>query len=322
MEPKGEGCDQTADHCGFQGNHSINVWRSKTLASGSWEFVAEIMPEAERPASHNIFRPDAIYNPNTNMWVLWVNYVYFNGSYAGCWAATAAAPGGPFILAKSLVNTTTNTGDFHLFVDPHDGHNTGYVIYSSNWVILIEKLQPDYLSITSAKDVFVFDQDPYDYWSEAPMLFERNGVYYALFSWCCCYCLQGSGIIVHTAPHPLGPWERLGGNIACEPGSPYVPPNHAPFDSLNWNGSVSPTAGQGCQRNDPSTTSQTRAQQNFIATIDTPSGQEFLWIGDRWQQSWDGTKGHDPQTFLPLFFSDEGSIMPVTWLDRFSMDVV
>ena len=33
LEPANQGCDQTADHCGFQMNHTVNVWRSSSLAS-------------------------------------------------------------------------------------------------------------------------------------------------------------------------------------------------------------------------------------------------------------------------------------------------
>ena len=38
--------------------------------------------------------------------------------------------------------------------------------------------------------------------------FKRKGVYYAVFGHCCCFCMQGSGLFVYTASHPLGPWSR------------------------------------------------------------------------------------------------------------------
>ena len=41
--------------------------------------------------------------------------------------------------------------------------------------------------------------------NEAPILFERKGTYYLMFGPICCFCHQGSGIEVWTAPHPLGP---------------------------------------------------------------------------------------------------------------------
>ena len=66
----------------------------------------------------------------------------------------------------------------------------------------------------------------------------------------------------------------------------------------------------------------TRAQQNGIWEALSPSGEStLLWFGDRWQQSPDGTKGHDPQTVLPLVFNADNSIQPIVWQDRFIIDV-
>lgn len=129
MEPANLGCDQTSDHCGFQLNHTVNAWRSRTLASGSWEFVAEVLAPTNRPAG-TLYRPDAIWNPNTNETVLWHNYVEPDGTYAGYAAYTAPGPAGPFTLQRTVTNVSTNNatwhcGDFHLFVDD-DG--TPYII--------------------------------------------------------------------------------------------------------------------------------------------------------------------------------------------------
>jgi hypothetical protein len=51
----------------------------------------------DRPAG-TVFRPHAIYNPATALYVLYWNYVHPNGSYAGYAAATSASPAGPFTL--------------------------------------------------------------------------------------------------------------------------------------------------------------------------------------------------------------------------------
>ena len=45
-----------------------------------------------------------------------------------------------------------------------------------------------------------------EYFVEAPVFFKRQNIYYALFGWCCCYCMQGSGVMVHTAKNPMGPY--------------------------------------------------------------------------------------------------------------------
>jgi hypothetical protein len=79
---------------------------------------------------------------------------------------------------------------------------------------------------------------------------------------------------------------------------------------------------QGCLYNGSTTQSVTRAQQNYVIQAATPNGTAFLWTGDRWQQSPDGLKGHDPQTVLPLVFNPDGSIQEVQWQDSFVVDLI
>ena len=85
-----------------------------------------------------------------------------------------------------------------------------------------------------------------------------------------------------------------------------------------------PTAAEGCQYKNASETSTTRAQQTFVVQVELADGSAaYIWTGDRWQQSPDGTKGHDPETWLPLAFDDAagGAILPVVWQDSFTLDV-
>jgi hypothetical protein len=45
-------------------------------------------------------------------------------------------------------------------------------------------------------------------------------------------------------------------------------------------------------------------------------------LGDgRWQQSPDGLKGHDPQYWYPLSFDADGNVLPLEWVDSFTMVV-
>eukprot|EP00966_Prymnesium_polylepis_P013876 320045-Prymnesium_polylepis.2 len=46
-------------------------------------------------------------------------------------------------------------------------------------------------------------------------MFVRKGIYYLLYAHCCCFCFQGSGILVATASHPMGPWSVLPGDLVC-----------------------------------------------------------------------------------------------------------
>ena len=99
---------------------------------------------------------------------------------------------------------------------------------------------------------------------EAPAIFKREGIYYALFGKCCCFCGHGSGSGVYTAAHPLGPW-TYHEQIACK---------------------VPPKPGCGCGMIDPDHSLQcaplygqsvTKAQQNFVMPVHTTSGVMYIW---------------------------------------------
>ena len=151
---------------------------------------------------------------------------------------------------------------------------------------------------------------------EAPAIFKRNGVYYALFGECCCFCGQGSGIGVYTAAAPLGPW-TYHENIGCEGGEP------KPGCGCGMNGGSPPALECPPLYG----TSVTKAQQNFVIQVHTPSGLEYVWTGDMWQSADDGIKAHDLQFWAPLVFVKDAASglelpRPVKWLDNFTIDVL
>lgn len=148
----------------------------------------------------------------------------------------------------------------------------------------------------------------------------RKGVYYALFGHCCCFCYQGSGMYVFSAPHPLGPWTQQAGrkDLGCVANA--TTPTPAEIHSLPLTAVVTP--GQGCEYGGQKAASVTRAQQNFVIEVETDSGEsEFIWTGDRWMQAPDGQKSHEPQTWVRLQFDEEGRVLPLKWEDSFSVDM-
>lgn len=138
---------------------------------------------------------------------------------------------------------------------------------------------------------------------------------------------------MHTAPHPLGPWTSLG-DVACVPSTPSPSDAISPAASKHQafltaigggGGGVgsTPTPGQGCQYVDPKSTSSLRSQQSDIFEVDLADGTKgWIWAGDRWQQSWDGTKAHDPQLWVPVVFETNGSVAPLRFLDNFTLPIV
>jgi len=106
---------------------------------------------------------------------------------------------------------------------------------------------------------------------EAPAMFKRNDVYYALFGFCCCYCMQGSAPFVYVAKHPLGPYQ-------C--------------------------AQQGLGGQCATITSGIPAQQTNVLPFKDASGKrQYLWQGDMWQSAPDHIKGHDLSYWGLLSFS-------------------
>jgi hypothetical protein len=170
--------------------------------------------------------------------------------------------------------------------------------------IRISRLTPDFLGVT-ADEPYTFSDFEFN---EAPSIFSRGGVWYALFGHCCCFCEQGSGLFVHTAPHPMGPWTLQSApvsDIACQ----------APTAAEALLGGV-PTPGQGCLYGGSRDVSVTRSQQDFVAKLpDGGGGFTYLYFGSRWGQSPDGLKGHEPQYVYPLQFSGNGSLAHITWQD-------
>jgi hypothetical protein len=161
-----------------------------------------------------------------------------------------------------------------------DDDGTGYYIYTSmgdGYAVRVERLTPDYLgSIGETSSVLAKG-------GEAPVLFRRNNLYYALCGPLCADCPEGSMVQVFTSTSPLGPFtKRSNINRFSENGVPIVP-----------------------------------AQQTWVARIPMAKGTAYIWMGDRWGSCLDGVKGHDSQFWsTPLDFSPDGDILPMKLVER------
>jgi beta-xylosidase len=192
--------------CGFQTNHNVTLFTTKDLVTWTNEGVV-FGADGNLPANSVLFAPKTVYNANTKQWVMWFNYIVnsFSHSYYGVATSTSAA--GPFkIVNKNVQLVQQDNGDQGIFVD---NDLQGYVIYTSIALghgISIERLTANYTHSTQATSGLIGDTN-----SEAPVLFRRGSIYYAVFGHCCCYCEAGSPVAVYTSSSPLGPYTKQAG---------------------------------------------------------------------------------------------------------------
>ena len=310
------GCSPAPDDCGARLDHNVSVFSSPDLSPGSWRAEGVALAAGARRRGV-LYRPHLVFSAETRLWVLWAN-VHEVGVFQGYITATSADIRGPFVAAAAAVNATrvlatNNCGDFDVWVDS-DG--AGWLIYTCGHVMGVEALTRDLLSSAGAVSALF---PPY--FVEAPVLFRRGAVYYALFSWCCCFCRQGSGAMVWTAAHALGPYTLANstaqpdGDVACVAppaaagaGAPALPPADTPNQGCLYQ--------SGTPRAD--TIGAPRSQQNSLIKLNLEGGR-VIWTGNRWGQSPDGIKGHEPQAWLPLTFARDGSVEPIRWLDSFDI---
>ncbi len=276
--------------CGFQTNHSVNLYTSKNLAD--WTFVANILPDSASTRPTGIyFRPKVIFNAPTGLYVLWINYLPPASSPLSAYPKAtylrfaSKSPSGPFTLVKNGADASvavSGGGDFTLFLDASG--KSAYIAYDAwgnSHTITIEKLTPDFQdSLGSNASSGKISPSG----NEAPIVFFRKGIYYLLFGPTCCFCSDGSGSSVYTASSPLGPWTSQ--KYDLNPKS-------------WWLGSRT-----------------IKAQESFA--IQTGGG-DVVYVGDRWTSAPDHLKGHDFQFWMPLTFNDTATparISPLKWADN------
>ena len=292
-------------------NNDFRVYSSPDIQH--WTFEGTLLKK--RPNAI-YFRPYVICNPKTHEYVLWYNW-YSNAvqwiGHEG--VAISKTPVGPFTIVNPDVHLAhPSPGDSSLFEDD-DG--TGYLIYTSineGYTVRVERLAPDYLNSTGESSMALAAG------AEAPILFRRNKLYYALCGPRCAFCPQGSDVDVFMAPSPMGPFVEVS-NINRDPEAD-APTVYAPRT-----GSVSGPSGnfiiQVTNRSESHLNAPfVRAQETWVAKFPvTKGGDIFIWMADRWQSTPDGIKGHDFQFWsAPLKFDPvAGTIMPIERVTRWDI---
>ena len=177
-----------------------------------------------------------------------------------------------------------------------DSDGTGYLIYTSlaeAHSISVAPLNADFTESLPANNTAFLPGTDHTGCFEAPALFKRGSVYYALVSVCSCFGVGGADAWVYTAPHPLGPFTR---------------------------------------RADLGNAEKSQQNYVFQAPLATGE-IAYVWTGDRWKSTPDGKKGHDFQYWQHLNFSADvkpdgakvdqviGPLLSATTLSSFTLDL-
>ncbi|NAS10539.1 family 43 glycosylhydrolase [Poritiphilus flavus] len=178
---------------GFTTANRYVCYSSKDLKT--WKKVGALLRDQPEGV---YYRPHVIYNAKTEKYVLWYNWYpqLWNGQFG---VALSDTPEGPFTIIKDnvkMARSELGLGDFGLFVDDD---NIAYISYNTinNHQVSIEKLSADYLSSTMENGGVISEH------MEAGSQFKRNGKYYLLTDYTCCFCNYGSGARVYISDNPL-----------------------------------------------------------------------------------------------------------------------
>lgn len=307
-----EECHQsqtTCDHqCGFK-NNTFSLYTSEDL--DSWKLVnTNILPEmSEDNQRITYWMPNVGFNEETNKYYItyWSSKYAYKSSFVSM--AISSNPTGPFknIEPIEMKGGKLISDTIHLFVDDD---NRGYLRYNTvdrPRRHIIERLTSNWMN-SSGEYSIIFEKADYP-WYDGGGIFKRNGIYYTMLSFDCCFCQWGSDAKIFSSNHLLGNWTYHGQLNYCADGS--SPPEHVKDDKTN-----------PCSMNDPYGTNFTVPAHPYnIATLPISSNETIhLYYGERFRSSKDGLKAHDFQTWLPIQFIDV-CLQPLYFLDNFTLHV-
>ncbi|MGB3465963.1 MAG: family 43 glycosylhydrolase [Cyclobacteriaceae bacterium] len=198
---------QYGDTNGFTSANKYVVYSSQDLIN--WKFEGELLRDAPDGVH---YRPHIIHNKKTGKYILWYNWYpeLWKGQFG---VAVGSSPVGPFEIINPDVKVSKSeigVGDLGLFVDDDQ---VAYISYNSiqNHQLVVERLNEDYTGSTFETSKLIAEH------VEAGSMFRKDGIYYLLTDYTCCFCNFGSGARVYTASNPLGPYE-FSSNINRYPG--------------------------------------------------------------------------------------------------------
>jgi hypothetical protein len=181
---------------GFTNANKYVCYSSDDLTN--WKFEGELIQN--RPDGV-YYRPHVVFNKKTKKYILWYNWnpKLWDGQFG---VAESDKPTGPFKVLNENVkvrNSALGVGDLGVFVDDDE---KAYLSYNTikGHKVSVELLDENYTASTQEGTPFIAEH------CEAGSMFKRNGLYYLMTDYTCCFCTQGSGAKVFTSNSPLGPF--------------------------------------------------------------------------------------------------------------------
>ena len=292
----------SSDPWGFY--HEVQVYRTADFRSFENLGVA-LSPSAHRWGCE--YRPHVRWNPTTEQFIMWTASEGCGsgaprGSLPAFTVFTSPTAAGPF---RALAYNVTlpgkgGAGDFTLFVsgDGTTAYNirTGYDIVRLNaaWTGPAE---------TDAHVASV--SIPGHEFSEAPVVFQRRGIYYLLGTLACCVCTGGSNLWVLTAPSMRGPWE-FRGDIGSNPTrfDPHSPRNYVMNAQLSAAFRFPPQ---------PSDDDAEGSTSTFV-------------VGNQWNSGVNerppGPRAHDLYYWTRLDFEEDGGIKQLQYSENCTLEAL
>jgi hypothetical protein len=254
---------------------TVKVFVSPDLSSWSEVGDAFDLPSSSRLSDAILFRPVVIYNRATARYVLWVNVVPPGFSVldgllkTGYRVGEATRPEGPFTLTEHEPALARHAGgDFSLL--EHGGRAwIAANAFEDDHSISVQPLDSSFTDVAGAAAVVsIKDQ-------ESVGLFESNGKFYMVHGNLCCFCPEGSNVLLSVAESPMGPYTRLRElNPRSADRLPLIP-----------------------------------AQSNGVFKARLADGSnQLVWTGDMWESARSGRKGRDVQVWLPLHVEDDAPL--------------
>ena len=306
-------CHQPATTCdGICGylNNTFSLYTSTDLTN--WTLISiNVLPAMSIDhATCPYFTANVAFNPITQLYMMsyWDNKYGFADNQVAM--ASSNSSYGPFVpitpislAGAAVISSTTN-----FFVDRH--HNGWMRINTIDEPRrhVVELLNANWTD-TTGKFAVIFQKEDY-YWYEAGGMFERHGLYYVIMGTDCCYCQWGGSARVLVAKDPLGEWIDLTQVNYCADGS--LPAEDASGQPIN-----------PCDVDAPYGTNFTIPAQQFnVFQLHTASnGTLHVYYGERFRSAPSGWKDEDFQAWVPLSFSSNGTVLPMQWVDEWTVEL-